>query len=123
VAGKPILLQVKGEEPLNAPPALYGNFLKVARVGGDVQFEFIFVDLNSIAEMLQSANTPTTPTSDSPTGAPITGQTVAKIVMPGFSFLQLKEHLTKIFSEIEKEMTKVQEAQNGGTGERRATGL
>jgi hypothetical protein len=118
VAGDQILLQVKGEEPLNAPPALFGNFLSVARVGTDVQFEFVFVDLNVLAQLIQGA-----PQTASPTGAPVTGQTVAKVIMPAASFVQLKAHLAQIFSDIEKEMAKTQEAQNASTGERRATGL
>jgi hypothetical protein len=119
VAANEILLQVKGEEPLNAPAALFGNFLSIARVGTDVQFEFVFVDLNVLAQMIQGA-----PTTASPTvGAPVTGQTVAKVIMPAASFVQLKAHLAQIFSDIEKEMAKVQEAQNASTSERRATGL
>ena len=119
MAGDQILLQVKGEEPLNAPPALFGNFLSVARVGTDVQFEFVFVDLNVLAQLIQGA-----PPTASPTiGAPVTGQTVAKVIMPAASFVQLKAHLEQIFSDIEKEMAKIQEAQNASTGERRSTRL
>ena len=65
--------QVQGQPPLDSAPALYSNFLAVARVGTEVQFEFIFLDLNQIAKMLVDVKA-------APSEAPVVqGKTVAKL--------------------------------------------
>jgi hypothetical protein len=94
-----IMLQVTGQPPLNADPALFSNFVGISRVGAEVQFEFVFVDLSQVATLIQNAEL----TSSSQTD-PIVGKTVAKIVMPASSFSQLKPHVEKLFSDIEKEV-------------------
>lgn len=98
-------LQVKGQESEQAPPALFANFLGISRVGGDVQFEFLFADLNQLA-LLMTGSKPDAPPVE------LTAKTVSKIVMPAENVIQLKEHVLKIFSEIEKEMKAFSEIQN-----------
>jgi hypothetical protein len=98
--------QVQGQPPLDAAPALFSNFMAVSRVGTEVQFEFIFLDLNQIANMLGDLKT--TP-SESPK---VQGKTVAKVVMPAVTFVQLKEPLAKIFEALEGILPKVPESEN-----------
>jgi hypothetical protein len=98
--------QVQGQRPLDAAPALYSNFMAVSRVGTEVQFEFIFLDLNEIAKILTELKT-------SPGVSPtVQGKTVAKVVMPAASFVQLKEQLATIFEALEAILPKVPETEN-----------
>jgi hypothetical protein len=109
-----VMIKVQGESPMDAPPALYSNFLGIARVATDVQFEFVFLDLNQVAQIIQGGQ-------GSEAAAPVTGQTVAKIIMPAAAFVQLKEHLTKVMADIEKDLTQLEENKNARTNDRRAT--
>jgi hypothetical protein len=99
VSEKTILnFQVKGEGQGSATPALFSNFLAVSQVGTEVQFEFVFLDLNVLAgmiEQLKAAGATVTPTVD--------GKTVAKLVMPAAVFAQMKEHFDKIFNALGQE--------------------
>ncbi len=99
--------KVKGEPPVQAVPALYSNFLAVSRVGTDVQFEFVFLDLNYMAvmlEQLKGADVTVTPE--------VEGKTVAKVVMPAVTFVQLQEQLEMIFAALKAELPKVPEVAN-----------
>ena len=99
--------RVKGEDPVHAVPALYTNFLAVSRVGTDVQFEFIFLDLNLVAGMLEQLKNAEKP------GVPdLQGKTVAKLVMPAANFIQLREHFDNLFRALEEVVPKMQEAQH-----------
>jgi hypothetical protein len=100
------MFQVQGEPAVDAVPALYSNFLAVSRVATEVQFEFIFLDLNQIAKTLEELKA--TP-SESPI---VQGKTVAKVVMPAASFAQLKEQLGKIFEALEAILPSVPETEN-----------
>jgi hypothetical protein len=103
---KPMTLHVTGEPPLESAPALFCNFLGVSRLGTDVQFEFIFVDINQLATLVQAANKiEPNKTENSPT-TPVMGQTVAKIVMPAQSFVQLQHHFEAVFKDIRAELDK-----------------
>lgn len=102
-----VRLQVKGQDSLQATPALYSNFLAVARVGGEVQFEFIFLDLNQLAVLMNAAKT-----TKATEQVDLVGKTVAKIVMPAANVVQLKEHLLGMFAEIEKDMKSLSEVDN-----------
>jgi hypothetical protein len=99
VSQKTVLnFQVKGEGQGAGTPALFSNFLAVSQVGTEVQFEFVFLDLNVLAvmiEQLKGAGVTVPPTVD--------GKTVAKVVMPAAVFAQMKEHFDKIFSALAQE--------------------
>jgi hypothetical protein len=97
---KQVMIQVTGQPPLEAVPALFSNFVGVSRVAAEVQLEFIFLDLNQVATMIQGAEK----TENAGPLPPVTGKTVVKIVMPSASFVQMKPHLEKIFRDIEKDM-------------------
>jgi len=85
-------LKVKGEPPIQAAPPLYSNFLAVSQVGTDIQFEFIFLDLNQVAAMIAQFK------SGEITIVPeVEGKTVVKVVMPAATFVQLHEPFEKIF--------------------------
>lgn len=87
--------QVKGEGPGGSTPALFSNFLAVSQVGTEVQFEFVFLDLNLLAKLieeLKAAGAKTVPTVD--------GKTVAKVVMPAAVFVQMKEQFDKIHAAL-----------------------
>jgi hypothetical protein len=88
--------QVKGQDPLDAGAAVFSNFVGISRVGGDVQFEFIFLDINQLAILVEAQKA-------APSEVPplLTGKTVAKVVMPAEAFLQLKEHINGLMSAIE----------------------
>jgi hypothetical protein len=99
VSEKTILnFQVKGEGQNSPVHAFFSNFLAVTQVGTEVQFEFIFLDLNVLANMigqLKAAGVTTTTLVD--------GKTVVKVVMPGAVFAQMKEHFDKIFNALAQE--------------------
>jgi hypothetical protein len=114
-AKSPIEIRVQGESHKDAPPALYSNFLGVSRVAMDVQLEFVFLDLNQLAQIIQSR----TGESES---APVVGQTVAKIIMPAAAFAQLKDHILQVMTDIEKNLAQLKEVTDANTNDRRATG-
>ncbi len=112
-----MLIQVRGEDPITAPPALFSNFLGICRVASDVQFEFVFLDLNQVVQIISAGQD-----KASTTPSPIRGQTVAKIIMPATAFVQLKDLLVKLMADIEKDIGQLGEAQNASANDRRATG-
>ena len=94
---KHLQFRVVGEDPRMASPPLFSNFVGIAHVGKEVQLEFMFLDLNQVAAKMES-------TSSTP-GEPVLfeGKTVAKIVIPSWAFLQLKDHLASILKKLEIE--------------------
>lgn len=92
---KPFDIKVRGEDRLDAVPALYSNFVGISRLGTDVQLEFVFLDLNYLVELVERMKK-----GEAVGSEPIEGQTVAKIVMPGHMFLQLKNHLDGLFKAL-----------------------
>jgi hypothetical protein len=100
---KQLLLNIRGEDPLQAASPYFSNFVSISRLGTDVQLEFIFVDINRLALLTESAKK-----SENFGPQEITGKTVAKIVMPGLSFVQLKDHLDVVFKAL-KEALQTQE--------------
>ena len=88
---------IKGQGQFAADPPLFSNFLAISRAGTEVQFEFVFLDLNYIAQLIESAKN--TQRKDP---FEVEGQTVTKVVMPAAVFLQIREHLNKMFDDIEK---------------------
>jgi hypothetical protein len=99
--------RVRGEDPVQAVSALYSNFLAVSRVGTDVQFEFIFLDLNLMAVALEQLKK-----ADKPSIPDVQGKTVAKVVMPAATFIQLREHFENLFRALEEVIQKTPEAQH-----------
>jgi hypothetical protein len=94
-----VLLTVHGQGPAAASPPLFSNFLAISSAGPEVQLEFIFLDLNEIAQLMQRhAQTLANP----PEEVDVEGRTVAKIIMPAAAFLQLKSHLIALFEKFEK---------------------
>jgi hypothetical protein len=96
---KQFLLNIRGEDPLQAASPYFSNFVSISRLGTDVQLEFIFVDINRLALMTETAKK-----SEGSAQLEIAGKTVAKIVMPGLSFVQLKDHLDVIFEALKQEL-------------------
>jgi hypothetical protein len=104
---KVLNFRVKGDDPMQAVSALYGNFLSVSRVGMDVQFEFIFLDLNMVAGLLEQVKN-----AEKPGTPELQGRTIAKLVMPGATILQLREHFENLFRALDEIVPKLPEAQN-----------
>jgi hypothetical protein len=99
--------QVQGEPPVHAVAALYSNFVAISRVATEIQFEFIFLDLNQMASLLTEQQK-----SESTESPKVQGKTVAKVVVPAVSFIQLKEQLAKIFEALEASVPNVPEVEN-----------
>lgn len=104
-----IVLDVRGTGT-EQTPAMFSNFLSVSRVATEVQFEFVFVDVNQIATALMK--TKETGATEEP--LKISGLTVAKVVVPALSFMQVREHLNNIFDAIEHDLGKLPEVPHGG---------
>lgn len=92
--------RVVGQDPVDAQAPLFSNFVAVSHVGREVQIEFIFVDLNLVAGQIQRQKS--APPNAEP--ALFNGKTVAKVVVPAWAFLQLKDHLTGVFEKLEVEV-------------------
>jgi hypothetical protein len=93
--------QISGEDPLQAVAPIYSNFVGISRVGTDVQFEFIFLDLNVLAQILSAAKAAET-LPEVPERQPLVGKTVAKIVMPGVNFVQAREQIELIMKALDE---------------------
>ena len=107
MSDKVINFSVQGQPPLEAAAALFSNFLAVSRLGTEIQFEFVFLDLNQMAlavEQFKAAGITASPV--------VQGKTVAKLVMPAAAFAQLKEQFEKIFEAIEQLVPNAPEEQN-----------
>ncbi len=106
-----IILEVKTEDRVAPAFPAFSNFLQVSRVATEVQFEFLFVDINQLALTVQKAK-------ESSAEAPqkVSGLTVAKVILPALNFMQVRDHINGIFESIEKELGKlpdVKEVQHG----------
>jgi hypothetical protein len=100
VSEKTVLnFQVKGEGQGSSLPALFSNFLAVSQVGTEVQFEFVFLDLNLLATMIEQRKT----AGATNAVVAIDGKTVAKVIIPAAVFAQVKEHFDRIFSALTQE--------------------
>ena len=87
---------VEFQDPLDAPPAYYCNHVAIARAGTEVQFEFVYIDLNRLAHAIEEKDR-------HPEGIKLTGRTVAKCVVPLHVFLQLEGHVTQMFEALRAE--------------------
>jgi hypothetical protein len=112
--------KVTGEGPTGQAQALFSNFLAVSQVGTEVQFEFVFLDLNLLAEMIsQQKSAPTGLTVSTPS---VSGKTVAKVVMPAEVFAQMKEHFDRIYNALTQEGIPAR-ASEGKKDERHSTSV
>jgi hypothetical protein len=109
---KTLNLQIQGQDALDSAPPFFCNFVGISRLATEVQFEFIFLDLNQMALLIGAKGSAEAPQAPSL----VLGQTVAKIVMPAQAFVQLKDHVIRMFSDIEKELMSAKEVQDARTG-------
>lgn len=97
VSDNVVNFSVQGQSPLEAAAPLFSNFLAVSRLGTEIQFEFVFLDLNQMAVALEQFK------AEGVTVSPVVqGKTVSKVVMPASAFAQLRGQLEKIFDAIEQ---------------------
>ena len=89
-------LTVSGEDPREAASPSFANFVAISHVGTEVQFEFIFLDLNQLAIRIERVKAG----SEQADGT-FQGKTVGKMIVPVSAFLQLKEHLLPMFTKLE----------------------
>jgi hypothetical protein len=89
---------VSGEDPLDATNPLFANFVGVSHAGTEVQFEFVFMDLNQIAQTAQKIQSGG---HKAPEKLEFKGKTVAKVIVPVAVFIQLKDHLNAMLQKLE----------------------
>jgi hypothetical protein len=94
-----VMLQVKGDDRLAPLPAAFSNFVQVSRVSTEVQFEFLFVDIGSVASAIDGAKK-----SLDPDPVQLVGIPVAKVVVPALNLMQIRDQMNQIFDGIEKEL-------------------
>lgn len=87
---------VSFQDPLDAPAPLFSNHVAVSRAATEVQFEFVFLDLNRLATEIQNRDR-------LPEGITLAGRTIAKIIVPLHVFLQTEEHFKQMFETIRSE--------------------
>lgn len=104
-----IQFKVVGQDPLSAQAPVFSNFVAISHVGREVQIEFVFVDINEVARELEKGGPE--PAMELPL---YHGKTVAKVVVPSWAFVQLKDHVMGVFEKIEAE----EKGRQGDTGER-----
>jgi hypothetical protein len=98
--GQQVQFKVNFEDPKAGPVPLFSNHVGISRAGTEVQFEFVFLDINLVANILQTYKAGTSTTAP----LEVTGRTVAKVVMPMHVFLQLGGHLQTMVKQIEQEL-------------------
>jgi hypothetical protein len=101
---KDVSFRVVGEDPLDADPPLFANFVAVSHAGNEVQLEFIYLDINQLALRFGQPNEDDVPAAGElieKQNINLRGRTVAKLVVPVSSFLQLKDHLQGMFTKFE----------------------
>lgn len=104
---KIVNFKVKGDLAAGTVPALYSNFLAVSQVGNEIQFEFIFLDLNQVAMLMEQLKATNATVSQE-----LDGKTVAKIIMPAATLVQLREHFEKIFEALKNVVPNASEVGN-----------
>jgi hypothetical protein len=98
-----VTLKVQYGDPKESPSPLYSNHVGISRVGTEVQFEFVFVDINKIALRLQDG-----PSSDDSGAVEVQGNTVAKLILPLHVFIQMESHLQMMFESLRNEIPTLQ---------------
>lgn len=112
VSEKPVsgTLTIIGDDPRAAVAPLFANHVAISHVGNEVQLEFIFADINALATQIEQAKR-----GEIPADLRIQGKTVAKIVVPAASFVQLKNHLSGVFEKLERAANENQRGKETGT--------
>jgi hypothetical protein len=112
---KNLTFRVTGEEPLSTRAPIFANFVAVAHVGSEVQFEFIYLDINELAQRFgqPGVDDRPVPEGEPPEEIVLKGKTVAKLVVPVASFVQLETHLQGMF----RKFTEVRDAKQPQPGE------
>ena len=90
------MLTVIGDDPVQSGPPIFANFVAVSHVASEVQLEFIFLDINTLATQIDQVKKGAVPADFT-----MRGKTVAKIVVPAASFVQLRNHLSVMFDKLE----------------------
>jgi hypothetical protein len=88
---------VSFQDPNVAPAPMFSNHVAVSRAGTEVQFEFVFLDINQLALALKAKD----PASQE--ALPVVGRTVSKVVVPLHVFIQLEEHFKQMFESIKSD--------------------
>jgi hypothetical protein len=121
---KDLTFTVFGEDPLAAAPPQFANFVAISHVASEVQFEFIYLDLNMLAQRFGQPGVNDRPENPelSKGSIELQGKTVAKIVVPVSSFLQLKGHLEEMLKKFEGALHERQHAEEEAGRERQYGG-
>jgi len=102
---------VTGDDPVTAATVpIFANFVAISHAGAEVQFEFIFLDLNEIAKAFAGKGKEDEPLN-------FRGKTVTKVIVPVANFVQLKDHLDGMFARLEEaanELKTIKEAPEEG---------
>jgi hypothetical protein len=94
---KPKTFTVTGDDAVTtAAVPIFANFVAISHAGTEVQFEFIFLDLNEIAKAVGD------PKHEKDESLQFKGKTVTKIIVPVANFVQLKDHLNGMFTRLEE---------------------
>lgn len=106
-----ITLEVNSDERLAPLRPSFSNFVQISRVATEVQFEFLFVDINHVALSIEKARS-----SSEKEPVRLSGVPIAKVVVPALNLIQLREHINQMFDAIERELgsgSTAKEAQHG----------
>lgn len=94
-----LVMTVLLEDPAKvAAPTLFCNHVALSRAGTEVQFDFVTLDLNTIAAKLRECE------KHPEHEIQIQGKTAAKIVVPMHVFVQLEDTFREIFEQVRKEL-------------------
>jgi len=112
ISEKPVsgTLTIIGDDPRAAVAPLFANFIAISNVGNEVQLEFIFADINTLATQIEQVKR-----GEIPADLKMQGKTISKIVVPAASFVQLKNHLSGIFEKLERAANEKQRGKETGT--------
>jgi len=112
ISEKPVsgTLTIIGDDPRAAVAPLFANFVAISHVANEVQLEFVFLDINTLAVHIEQVKR-----GETPADLKIQGKTIAKIVVPATSLLQLKSHLSGIFEKLERAANENQRGKETGT--------
>jgi len=107
-----VTFRVVGEDPLLAQSPLFGNFVAISHAGNEVQFEFIYLDINELAKRFGQPEEDDRPdlNPEQTMNVELRGKTVAKVILPVSSFVQLEEHLKGLFQRFREAAAKTEDA-------------